>query len=69
MHAASNARLAAAAGIEMSEMKARRYEAVALRRAGLPEDVARAVLYLAGPHGAYVTGVSLPVTGGLPPGI
>ena len=69
MHAASNVRLAAAAGVDLAEMKARRYEAVALRRAGLPEDVAQAVLYLAGPRGLYVTGINLPVTGGLPPGI
>lgn len=69
MHAASNVRLAAAAGIDLDEMRARRYEAVALRDAGTPHDVAQAVLYLAGPRGAYVTGINLPVTGGLPPGI
>ncbi|RKF15376.1 SDR family oxidoreductase [Roseovarius spongiae] len=69
MHAASNRRLAEAEGLSLDEMKARRYEAVALRDAGSPEDVAEAVAYLAGPRAAYVTGVNLPVTGGLSPGI
>jgi NAD(P)-dependent dehydrogenase (short-subunit alcohol dehydrogenase family) len=33
--------------------------------AGRPEDIAHAALYLAGPAGSYVTGVVLPVDGGL----
>lgn len=69
MHAASNIRLAQAAQVDLEEMKARRYEAVALRDAGTPEDIAEAVGYLAGPAGAYITGITLPVTGGLSPGI
>lgn len=36
-----------------------------LRRLGRPEDIAAAVLYLAGPGGAFVTGAILPVDGGL----
>jgi NAD(P)-dependent dehydrogenase (short-subunit alcohol dehydrogenase family) len=36
-----------------------------LGRRGLPEDVASAVAYLAGPHSAWVTGTHLVVDGGL----
>ena len=37
---------------------------VALGRAATPEDVARAVLFLAGPDAAYITGAVIPVDGG-----
>ena len=40
-------------------------EAIPLRRAGRPEEVAAAVLYLASDAAAYVTGTSLRVDGGL----
>jgi len=69
MHEAANARLAAENGISVPEQRAQRYANVALRAAGQPEDVAEAVAYLAGPSGRYVTGIALPVSGGVPPGI
>lgn len=69
MHEASNMRLAEAEGLALDEMKRRRYEAVALRAAGQPEDIAAAVLYLAGPQGAYVSGINLPVAGGIQLGL
>lgn len=69
MHEGSNLRLAEAEGLPLDEMKRRRYEAVALRDAGRPEDVAQAVLYLAGPQGAYVSGINLPVAGGIQLGL
>jgi 3-oxoacyl-[acyl-carrier protein] reductase len=69
MHMAANARLAKERGISVPEIKAERYANVALRDAGLPEDVANAVAYLAGPQGKYITGINLPVTGGVPFGI
>ncbi len=69
MHAAANARLAGEAGVSVEEIKARRYANVALRSAGDPADVAEAVAYLAGPRAAYVTGIALPVAGGVPFGI
>ncbi len=69
MHAASNVRLAEAQGVPLDEMKRQRYEAVSLRDAGTPEDIAEAVLYLAGPQGAYVTGINLPVAGGIQLGL
>ncbi|GLI27899.1 3-oxoacyl-ACP reductase [Agromyces rhizosphaerae] len=37
---------------------------LALDRPGVPEDVARAALFLASPDAAYLTGVILPVDGG-----
>jgi 3-oxoacyl-[acyl-carrier protein] reductase len=36
----------------------------ALRRYGKPEEVAAAVVFLAGPHAAYITGATLNVDGG-----
>ena len=39
--------------------------AIPLGRLGEPEDVAQAVLYLASPAGAYVTGTTLHVNGGM----
>jgi len=69
MHMSANKRLANERGISVAEMKTERYANVALRAAGLPEDVASAVAYLAGPQANYVTGISLPVTGGVPFGI
>lgn len=69
MHMAANARLAAERDLPLQDIKAERYAAVALRDAGLPQDVANAVAYLAGPQASYVTGINLPVTGGVPAGI
>ncbi len=69
MHEAANARLASEAGESLEVIRKRRYANVALRSAGLPEDVADAVSYLAGPAGRYVTGINLPVAGGVPMGI
>lgn len=69
MHTAANKRLAKERDITVAEMKKHRYANVALRDAGLPQDVANAVAYLAGPQANYVTGVNLPVTGGVPFGI
>ncbi|MBZ8118774.1 SDR family oxidoreductase [Roseovarius sp. LXJ103] len=69
MHTAANKRLANERRISIAKIKKERYANVALRDAGLPEDVANAVAYLAGPQANYVTGMNLPVTGGVPFGI
>lgn len=66
MHMAANTRLAQENGLSVDQMKEQRYQNVALRRAGMPADVANAVAYLAGPQGDYVTGINLPVAGGVP---
>lgn len=69
MHMAVNARLVSETGNSLDEVKAQRYAHVPLQDAGLPADVANAVAYLAGPQANYVTGINLPVTGGVPYGI
>lgn len=69
MHMAANRRLAGEAGVSVEQMQAQRYATVATRSAGEPEDIAAAVAYLAGPDGRYVTGINLPVSGGVPYGI
>jgi len=69
MHACANARLARESGKDVQDVKSERYAAVALRDAGRPEDVAAAVLFLAGSGGKYVTGINLPVSGGVPVGL
>lgn len=69
MHRTATARLAKENGLSLDDMKTIRYTSVALRKAGLPSDVADAVAYLAGPESNYVTGVNLLVAGGVPTGI
>ena len=47
------------------EQKAAMLKAIPLGRAGTPEDVAGAVLFLTSPEGAYVTGTTVHVNGGM----
>jgi 3-oxoacyl-[acyl-carrier protein] reductase len=47
------------------QQRAAYYGQIALGRFGTVDDVAQAVLYLAGPGGAYVTGQTLHVNGGM----
>ncbi|GAA3238050.1 SDR family oxidoreductase [Pseudonocardia petroleophila] len=47
------------------ENRAYRTGMIPLRRIGDPTDVAEAVLFLAGPHARQITGVDLPVDGGI----
>lgn len=47
-----------------AQLQARR-ETIPLRRLGRPEDVASAAAFLASDEAAFITGVSLPVDGGL----
>jgi 3-oxoacyl-[acyl-carrier protein] reductase len=46
------------------EERAKSTEKFLLGRMGTPDDIARAVAFLAGPDASYITGVTLPVTGG-----
>lgn len=50
---------------EQPERLAREESGYPLRRVGHPMDVARALLFLASDEGAFITGVNLPVDGGL----
>ena len=47
------------------EQKAAMLAAIPLSRAGTPEDIAGAVTFLASPAGAYVTGTTIHVNGGM----
>ncbi len=46
-------------------VKVRILDQIPLRRFGLPEEVARAVVYLVSPDGDYITGSELAINGGL----
>jgi 3-oxoacyl-[acyl-carrier protein] reductase len=47
------------------EQRAKLVEHVPLKRLGLPEDIAAAVAFLAGPGANYITGTTLHVNGGM----
>ena len=68
-HETVNRRMAVEQGVSLEEIHAQRYETVALRRAGTPAEVGELVAFVAGPGGAYITGVALPVTGGVQMGL
>ena len=52
-----------------ADLLQRREEMVPLHRIGTPEDVARALVYLAGPDSNYMTGIDLRLDGGLCDGV
>jgi NAD(P)-dependent dehydrogenase (short-subunit alcohol dehydrogenase family) len=54
---------------EQRRNRARREEHIPLRRVGTPDDIAAAVLFLAGPSASFITGVNLAVDGGLTIGL
>lgn len=56
-------------GVSMEEARQYFGEVAALGRAGQPEEVADVVVFLAGPRAAFLSGVALPVAGGMGAGI
>jgi 3-oxoacyl-[acyl-carrier protein] reductase len=56
-------------GISIEEARQRAAEKIALRRQCKPEEVADAVAYLCSPAASYITGVALPVAGGMAAGL
>lgn len=69
MHLAVNARIAAETGKPIEDVQRDRYNGVAMERAGEPEEVADLIAFLASPSSSYVTGVSVPISGGTPAGL
>ena len=63
------AAIAAAEGVTMEEAAALENATIPLGRPSEPSEIADAVAWLAGPRASYVTGVALPVAGGMAPGI
>ncbi|MBA4543563.1 SDR family oxidoreductase [Thermoactinomyces daqus] len=47
------------------DLRERMIGRTALKRPGKPEDIAHAVVFLASDYASYITGIGLPVTGGL----
>jgi 3-oxoacyl-[acyl-carrier protein] reductase len=48
-----------------ADMNERMIKRIAMRRAGEPEDIANAITFLCSPEAGYITGVALPVMGGM----
>ena len=63
------AAIAEAEGVSLTEAAALENASIPLGRPSEPSETADTVAWLAGPHSSYVTGVALPVAGGLSPGI
>ena len=63
------AAIAEAEGVSLTEAAALENATIPLGRPSEPDEIADAVAWLAGPHSSYVTGVALPVAGGMSPGI
>ena len=62
-------RIAEQHNISIDEAEKLEDESIAMKRAAEPEEIADAVAYLAGPSSKYITGVALPVAGGMAPGL
>lgn len=51
-------------GASTEEIRAQMANAVPMKRTGEPEEVARAIAFLASPSASYISGINLPVDGG-----
>ena len=69
MHANVLATLAEEHGISLEEAQAMENSAIPLGRSAQPREVADAAVYLASDLSAYVTGTTMPVAGGMSPGL
>ena len=68
-HENVNRRMADEQGLSLEEIHEQRYATVAQRRVGTPEEVGELVAFAASPAAGYITGVALPVTGGVQLGL
>lgn len=69
MHEQSMALLAEAHGISVEAAQALEDNNIPLGRSALPAEIGRAAVFLASELSSYVTGVALPVAGGMAPGL
>lgn len=56
-------------GITIAEARQQAAQKIALRRQCSPDEVADVVAYLCSPAAGYLTGVALPIAGGMAPGL
>lgn len=63
------AAIAEAEGISVEEAAAKENASIPLGRPAEPSEIASTIVFLAGPDASYVTGIVLPVAGGMAPGI
>ena len=63
------AAIAEGAGISIEEAAAGENASIPMGRPAEPSEIADAIVYLASPAASYITGIVLPVHGGMPPGI
>ena len=62
-------RIAKQHNISVADAESLEDESIAMKRAAEPGEIADAVAYLAGPAASYITGVALPVAGGMSAGL
>ena len=63
------AAIAEAGGISIEEAAAKENASIPLGRPAEPSEIAAAIAFLAGPDASFITGIVLPVAGGMAPGI
>ena len=63
------AAIAEAEGISLEEAGKKENASIPLGRPAEPSEIAAAVAFLAGPDASFITGIALPVAGGMAPGI
>ena len=63
------AAIAEAEGISVEEAGRKENASIPLGRPAEPSEIAATVAFLAGPDASYITGITLPVAGGMAPGI
>ena len=63
------AAIAEAEGISVEAAAAKENASIPVGRPAEPSEIAAAIAFLAGPDASYITGIVLPVAGGMAPGI
>jgi 3-oxoacyl-[acyl-carrier protein] reductase len=66
---AAYAAIAEAESVSIEEAAAKENASIPLGRPAEPAEIADAIVFLAGPAASYITGIVLPVAGGMAPGI